>query len=128
MHGLKTLVYYPHNITKSKVSMQSMSRLWNLDSFFLFGTFVPCPIKSQTNIEMTKKFKDRWIFPNTQTEWWAVVQWVQMGVSIGGAMHLHLADRWVLSGAGGVQAPWHSVLETMWLHYNKVQQVWCLRG
>jgi len=59
MYGLKTLAYYPHNITKSKVSMQSMSRLWNLDLFFLFGTFVPCPIKSQTNIEMTKKFKDR---------------------------------------------------------------------
>ena len=32
-----------------------------------------------------------------------------------------------LSGAG-VQAPWHGVLETVWIHCDEAQQVRCLRG
>jgi len=44
MYALKTLIYCPQNITKSRVSVQSMSILWNLNLFFLFGTFVPCPV------------------------------------------------------------------------------------
>jgi len=28
----------------------------------------------------------------------------------------------------GVQAPWHDVLETVWLHCDEAQQVACLRG
>jgi len=51
----------------------------------------------------------------------------KMGVSIWNAVHLHSMDRWVLSGAD-VQAPWHGVLETVWLHWDEAQQVWCLRG
>ena len=61
-----------------------------------------------------------------QRNWW-VVRWVQMGVSIWGAMHLHSMDRWALSGAG-VQAPWHGMLETVWLQCDKPQQVDSLQG
>jgi len=34
---------------------------------------------------------------------------------------------WALSGAD-VQAPWHGVLKTVWLHCDEAQQVGCLRG
>ena len=53
-----------------------------------------------------------------QMNWWDVVQQVQMGVSIWGAMCFHLMDRWALNGAD-VQAPWHSILEAVWLHCNE---------
>jgi len=33
----------------------------------------------------------------------------------------------VLSGEGA-QAPWHDVLQTVWLHCDETQQVECLRG
>ena len=56
-----------------------------------------------------------------------VVRWVQMGVSIWGYVHMHSADWWALSGAG-VQAPWHGVLETVWLLCGEAQQVACLQG
>ena len=49
-----------------------------------------------------------------------------MGVSILGAVRLHSTDRQALSGAD-VQAPWHGVLETMWLHCHEAQQVGCLQ-
>jgi len=62
-----------------------------------------------------------------QKNWWVAVRRVQMGVSIWGAMHLHSMDEWALSGAG-VQAPWHVVLEIVWLLCNEAQQVGCLRG
>jgi len=32
-----------------------------------------------------------------------------------------------MNGAG-IQAPWHGVLETVWLHCDEAQQVGCLRG
>ena len=41
-----------------------------------------------------------------------------MGVSILGAVHLHSMDGWALSGVG-VQAPWHGVLEIVWLHCDE---------
>jgi len=44
-----------------------------------------------------------------------------MGVSISEAVHLHSMDGWALSGAD-VQAPWHGVLETVWLHCDEAQQ------
>ena len=50
-----------------------------------------------------------------------------MGVSIWDAVHLHLMDKWVLSGAG-VRAPWHGMLEAVWPHCDEAQQVVCLRG
>jgi len=62
-----------------------------------------------------------------QMNWWDVVRLVQMDVSIWGAVHLHSMDGWALSGAD-VQAPWHSVLETVWLHCDEAQEVGCLRG
>jgi len=34
---------------------------------------------------------------------------------------------WALSGTD-VQAPWHGVLETVWLHCDEAQQVECQRG
>ena len=37
----------------------------------------------------------------------------------------HSVDGWALSGAG-IQGPWHGVLETVWLHYDRAQQVGCL--
>ena len=49
-----------------------------------------------------------------------------MGVSIRGAVRLHSMDGRALSGAG-VQASWHGVLETVWLHCDEAQQVGCLR-
>jgi len=49
IYGLKTLIYCPHNITKSRVSVQSMSRLLNLNLFFLFGTFVPLVTNKYSN-------------------------------------------------------------------------------
>jgi len=49
-----------------------------------------------------------------------------MDVSIWGAVHLHSMDGWALSGAD-VQAPWHGVLETVWLHCDEAQQVRCLQ-
>ena len=39
---------------------------------------------------------------------------------------LHLMDRWAPSGAE-VQAPWHVVLETVWLICDEPQQVGCLQ-
>jgi len=66
MYGLKTLMYCPHIITKSKLSTQSMSRLWNLNLFFLFGTFVPCPISHKQIFKLPKNSKTL-IFPNMQT-------------------------------------------------------------
>ena len=62
-----------------------------------------------------------------QMNWWDVVRQVQMGVSIWGAVHLHSIDGWALSGAG-VQAPWHGVLEIVWLLCDEAQQAGCLRG
>ena len=62
-----------------------------------------------------------------QMNWWAVERQVQMHVSIWGAVHLHSMDRRGPNGAG-VQAPWHGVLETVWLHGDEIQQVGCLRG
>jgi len=60
---------------------------------------------------------------------WVVVRRVQMGVSIWGAVQQHSMDRWALSRVGaGVQAPWHGVLETVWLCCDEAQQVGCLRG
>jgi len=59
--------------------------------------------------------------------WWVVVRRVQMGVSILGAVQLHSMDGWALSGVG-VWAPWHGVLQTVWLHCDEAQQVRCLRG
>jgi len=50
-----------------------------------------------------------------------------MGVSIWGAVRLHSMDGWAISGED-VQAPWHGVLETVWLHCNEAQQAGCLRG
>jgi len=52
---------------------------------------------------------------------------VQMGVSIWGAGQRHSKDEWALSGAD-VQAPWHGVLEIVWLHCGEALQVGCLRG
>jgi len=50
---------------------------------------------------------------------WRVVVWQVQWVSwFWDAMHLHLMDKWVLSGAG-VQAPWHGVLETVWLQCDE---------
>ena len=69
----------------------------------------------------------RHIYCCYQMNWWVVVRRVQMGVSIWGALNLHSMDRWVLSGAD-VQASWHGVLKTMWLHCDEAQQVGCLRG
>jgi len=40
---------------------------------------------------------------------------------------LHSMDGCVLNGAG-VQAPWHGVLEIVWLHCDEAEQVECLRG
>ena len=34
---------------------------------------------------------------------------------------------WALGGAD-IQAPWHGVLETLWLHCDEAQQVECMRG
>ena len=58
-----------------------------------------------------------------------VVRWtdellrqVQMGVSIWGAVHSHLVDKWALSGAGA-QALRHGILETVWFFYDEAQQV-----
>ena len=61
-----------------------------------------------------------------QTNWWDVRR-VQMGVSIWGTVQQHSLDRWALSGAD-VQAPWHGVLDIVWLHCNEAQQAGCLRG
>jgi len=44
--------------------------------------------------------------------WWDVVRWVQMCVSIWGAVRLHSMDGWALSGAD-VRAPWNGVLKTV---------------
>jgi len=46
---------------------------------------------------------------------------IQMGVSIWGAVHLHSMDGWALSSGAGVQAPWHGVLEIVWLDCDKGQ-------
>ena len=62
----------------------------------------------------------------SQRNWWDVVLREQMGVSIWDAVHLHSMDGWALSGAD-VQAPWHGVLETVWLHCDEARQVGCLR-
>ena len=45
-----------------------------------------------------------------------------MGVSILDALRLHSIGGLALSGAD-VQAPWHSVLETMWLLCEEDQEV-----
>ena len=50
----------------------------------------------------------------------------KMGVFIWGAMRLHSMGGWGLSGAD-VQAPWHGVLETVWLLCDEAQYVGCLR-
>jgi len=47
MYGLKTLIYCPHNIRKSRVSLQSMSRLWNLNLFFHLVLLSPVPLVKQ---------------------------------------------------------------------------------
>jgi len=60
-----------------------------------------------------------------QKNWWFAVRRVQMGVSIWGAVQLHPVDGWALSRAG-VQAPWHGVLEIVWLLCDEAQQVRCL--
>jgi len=65
-----------------------------------------------------------------QKNWWVDVRRVQMGASIWGAVQLHPMDGWVLNGAG-VQAPWHGVLEIVWLLCVEPQQVgylWGLEG
>jgi len=62
-----------------------------------------------------------------QRTWWVAMRQVQTGVSIWGAMHLHSMDGWALSGAD-VQAPWHGILEIVWLHCDEAEQVGCLRG
>jgi len=62
-----------------------------------------------------------------QKNWWVVVQRVQMGFSIWSAVQLHPMDGWALNRAG-VQAPWHGVLEIVWLFCDGAQQVGCLRG
>ena len=67
------------------------------------------------------------LFCCCEMNWWVVVRPVQMGVSIWDAVHSHSMDRWALSGAD-VQAPWHGVLETVWLLCDGAQQVGCLRG
>jgi len=56
-----------------------------------------------------------------QMNWWFAVRRVQMGFSICDVVHLHSVDRWTLSGTD-VQAPWHGVLETMWLLFDEAQQ------
>ena len=61
-----------------------------------------------------------------QINWWDAVWRARIGVSIWGAERLHSVDGWALSGAD-VQAPWHSVLETVWLHCDEAQEVGCLR-
>ena len=43
-------------------------------------------------------------------------------VSQFGVPCLHLMDGWALSGAD-VQAPWHGVLELVWLHCDEALQV-----
>jgi len=60
-----------------------------------------------------------------QINWWVVVQLVQTGVPIWGAVHS--MDRWTLSGTD-IQPPWHDVLETVWFQRDEAQQVGCLRG
>ena len=60
-------------------------------------------------------------FSCCQMNWWVVTQ-LQMVVSIFDAMHSHLVDRWKLSETD-IQAPWHSVLETVWLHCDKAQRL-----
>ena len=49
-----------------------------------------------------------------------------MGVSILDALRLHSIGGLALSGAD-VQAPWHSVLETLWLQCDEAQQIGSLR-
>ena len=61
-----------------------------------------------------------------QIYWWDVARRVQMSVSIWGAVRLHSMDGWALNRAD-VQAPWHGVLETVWLHCDEAQQVGCLQ-
>ena len=62
-----------------------------------------------------------------ERSWWVAVRRVQMDVSIWGAVQQHSMDVWALSGAD-VQAPWHGILEIVWLHCDKAEQVGCLRG
>jgi len=62
-----------------------------------------------------------------QMNWWDVVRRVQMDVSIWGAVLSHSMDGWALSGAD-VQAPWHGVPETVWLHCDEARQLGCLWG
>jgi len=57
MYGLKTLIYCSHNIAKLEASVQSMSRLWNLSLFFLFGTFVPYPVSHKQIFKWPKYAK-----------------------------------------------------------------------
>ena len=55
-----------------------------------------------------------------QMNWWVVVRRAQMGVSIWDAVHSHSMDSelWVEQ-----MAPWHGVLDTMWLLCDEAQQV-----
>ena len=62
-----------------------------------------------------------------QMNWCVVARRARMGVSIWDAVHSQSVDRWVLSGAD-VKAPWHGVLEAVWLLCDEAQQVGCLRG
>jgi len=73
------------------------------------------------NLSMVPVIFIFWLIYCCQINWWVVVRRVQMGVSIWGAVHLHSLDGWALSGAD-VQAPWHGVLETVWLHCDEAQQ------
>ena len=62
-----------------------------------------------------------------QMNWWVVARRVQMGVPIWDSVHSQSVDSWAPSGAD-VQAPWHSVQETLWLLCDEAQQVGCPRG
>ena len=68
-----------------------------------------------------------YVYSFCQINWWDVMRRIQMGVSIWGAVRLHSMVGWELSGTD-VQAPWHGVLVTVWLHCDEAQQVGCLQG
>jgi len=59
-----------------------------------------------------------------QKNWWVAVRWVQMCVSIWGAVQQHSIDGWALSGSR-CSGSMHGVLEIVWLHCDETQQVGC---
>ena len=52
---------------------------------------------------------------------WGVYKWVSRFEAS------CICTRWTLTGTD-VHAPWHGVLEAVWLHCDEAQQVGCLRG